>query len=66
MKSRSSTTTELHNPHRGEILMEDLLQPMSLPQTAPARAVGVPPRRIHEIALGTRAVTADADLRLAH
>jgi antitoxin HigA-1 len=45
--------------------MEDFLKPMSLSQTALARAVGVPPRRINEIVLGKRAITADTDLRLA-
>jgi addiction module HigA family antidote len=64
--SRSSTTTELlRNPHPGEILMEEFLKPMGLSQTALARAIGVPPRRINEIVLGKRAVTADSDLRLA-
>ena len=66
IKSKSSTTTELlHNPHPGEILMEEFLAPMQLSQTALARAIGVPPRRINEIVLGKRAVTADTDLRLA-
>ena len=65
-KSRSSTTTNrLHNPHPGEILMEKFLRPMRLSQTALARAIGVPPRRINEIVLGKRAITADTDLRLA-
>jgi addiction module HigA family antidote len=65
-KSRSSTTTELlHNPHPGEILLEEFLRPMQLSQTALASAIGVPPRRINEIVLGKRAVTADTDLRLA-
>jgi antitoxin HigA-1 len=65
-KSKSSTTTELvHNPHPGEILMEEFLKPMALSQTALARAIGVPPRRINEIVLGKRAITADTDLRLA-
>jgi antitoxin HigA-1 len=45
--------------------MEDFLAPMSLSQTALANAIGVPPRRINEIVLGRRAVTADTDLRLA-
>ena len=64
--SRSSTTTELlPNPHPGEIMLEEFLKPMSLSQTALARAIGVPPRRINEIVLGKRAVTADTDLRLA-
>ena len=64
--SKSSTTTELlRNPHPGEILLQDFLAPMQLSQTALARAVSVPPRRINEIVLGKRAITADTDLRLA-
>jgi addiction module HigA family antidote len=65
-KSRSSTTTELlRNPHPGEILIDEFLKPMGLSQSGVARAIGVPPRRINEIVLGKRAVTADTDLRLA-
>ena len=65
-KSRSSTTIDLlPNPHPGEILFEEFLKPMSLSQTALANAIGVPPRRINEIVLGKRAITADTDLRLA-
>ena len=65
-KSRSSTTTDLlPNPHPGDILMEEFLKPMALSQTALAKAIKVPPRRINEIVLGKRAVTADTDLRLA-
>jgi addiction module HigA family antidote len=41
------------------------MKPMGLTQNALARAIGVPPRRINEIVLGKRAVTADSDLRLA-
>jgi len=55
----------LPNPHAGEILFEEFLKPLGLSQTALARAIGVPPRRINEIVLGKRAVTADTDLRLA-
>ena len=66
IKSKSSTTTELlPNPHPGEILLEDFLRPMALSQNALANAIDVPPRRINEIVLGKRAVTADTDLRLA-
>jgi addiction module HigA family antidote len=54
----------LPNPRPGEILLEEFLKPMTLSQTALARAVGVPPRRINEIVLGKRAITADTDLRL--
>jgi len=64
--SRSLTITEqLPNPHPGDILLEEFLKPMGLSQTALARAIGVPPRRINEIVLGKRTVTADSDLRLA-
>ena len=66
MRSKSSTTTDrLPNPTPGEILLGDFLKPMDLSQTALARAIGVPPRRINEIVLGKRAVTADTDLRLS-
>ena len=40
------------------------MRPLKLSQTALARALRVPPRRINEIVLGRRAVTADTDLRL--
>ncbi len=64
--SRSSTTTdEIPNPTPGEILLLDFIEPMGLTQSGLARAIGVPPRRINEIVLGKRAVTADTDLRLA-
>lgn len=64
-KSSTTTTDLLPNPHPGEILLEEFLTPMALSQNAIARAVHVPPRRINEIVLGKRAMTADTDLRLA-
>lgn len=65
MPLKSSIITEelLPNPHPGEILLEDFLTALS--QNALARAVKVSPRRINEIVLGKRQVTADTDLRLA-
>lgn len=65
MLKSSTTIADLSNPHPGEILLEEFLKPMGLSQNALARAVGVPPRRINEIVLARRAVTADTDLRLA-
>jgi addiction module HigA family antidote len=66
IRSKSSIATNLlHNPHPGEILLQKFLEPMNLSQTRLARAIGVPPRRINEIVLGKRAITADSDLRLA-
>jgi addiction module HigA family antidote len=61
----SATIDRLHNPHPGEILLVEFLKPMKLSQTKLAKAIGVPPRRINEIVLGKRAITADTDLRLA-
>ncbi|WP_246780541.1 HigA family addiction module antitoxin [Rhizobium sp. AQ_MP] len=58
-------TELLPNPHPGDILLEDFLKPMELSQNALARAVNVPPRRINEIVLGKRSLTADTDLRLS-
>jgi addiction module HigA family antidote len=67
--SKSSTITKggrlLPNPTPGEILLEEFLKPMGVSQNELARAIHVPPRRINEIVLGKRAVTADTDLRLA-
>jgi addiction module HigA family antidote len=57
--------TRLPNPHPGEVLLEEFLRPMGLSQNALARAIHVPPRRINELVLGKRSVTADTDLRLA-
>lgn len=51
--------------HPGVILMEDWLKPMGLRQYALAKAIAVPPRRIHEIVHGLRAITADTALRFA-
>ncbi len=55
----------LRNIHPGEILLEEFLRPMGISQNRIAREVGVPPRRINEIVLGKRAITADTALRLS-
>jgi addiction module HigA family antidote len=51
--------------HPGEILQEEFLGPLELSQNQVARDLGVPPRRINEIILGKRRVSADTALRLA-
>jgi antitoxin HigA-1 len=55
----------LPNPHPGEVLLEEFLKPFGMSQNELARALGVPPRRVNEIVLGKRGITADTALRLA-
>jgi len=50
--------------HPGQVLHESFMEPRKLSQNALARAIEVPPRRINEIILGKRKITADTDLRL--
>jgi antitoxin HigA-1 len=56
---------KLHPVHPGEILQEEFLKPMGLSQNKLALNIGVPARRINEIVLMKRKVTADTALRLA-
>jgi antitoxin HigA-1 len=70
MTSRSSTIIERHARqlppvHPGEILLEDFLKPMGISRYRLAKALGVPPQRIHDLVHGRRAMTADTALRLA-
>jgi addiction module HigA family antidote len=58
-------TKRLAPVHPGEVLLEDFLKPLSLSQYALAKSLSVPPRRINEIVLGKRSVTADTALRLS-
>ena len=58
-------TTKLAPIHPGEILREEFMKPRNLSQNALARALNVPPRRINEIVLEKRGITADTALRLA-
>ncbi|HET7144032.1 MAG TPA: HigA family addiction module antitoxin [Anaerolineales bacterium] len=58
--------SEKLNPvHPGEVLLEEFLKPMNLSQNRLAIDIGVDARRINEIVLGVRSVTADTALRLA-
>ena len=51
--------------HPGELLLEEFLKPMGISQYRLARSISVPPRRINEIVLGKRSITADTALRLS-
>ena len=56
---------KLHPVHPGEVLSEEFLKPMGLSQNRLALDIGVPPRRINEIVLEKRRITADTALRLS-
>ena len=59
------TQYKLQPVHPGEVLREEFLKPMELSQNRLALDIGVPARRINEIVLGKRGITADTALRLA-
>ncbi len=56
--------SKLKPVHPGEVLLEEFLKPMGLSQHRLALNIGVSPRRINEIVLGKRGITADTALRL--
>ena len=56
---------KLYPVYPGEVLLEEFLKPMDISQNRLALNIGVPPRRINEIVLGKRGITADTALRLA-
>ena len=58
-------TDNLSPVHPGEVLLEEFILPMNLSQNRLAIDIGVDARRINEIVLGKRAVTADTALRLS-
>lgn len=51
--------------HPGEVLLEEFIKPMGLSQNRLGLDIGVHPRRINEIVLQKRRITADTALRLA-
>jgi antitoxin HigA-1 len=59
------TDVKLLPIHPGEVLLEEFLKPMGLSQSRLALDISVHPRRINEIVLGKRSITADTALRLA-
>lgn len=59
------TAKRLPPVHPGEVLLEEFLKPLGLSQNRLALDIGVSPRRINEIVLGKRRVTAETALRLS-
>ena len=58
-------TNKLSPIHPGEVLLEEFIKPMNLSQNRLAIDIGVDARRINEIILGKRRITADTALRLS-
>jgi antitoxin HigA-1 len=58
-------TEKLHPVHPGEVLLEEFIKPMNISQNRLAIEIGVDARRVNEIVLGARSITADTALRLA-
>ena len=59
------TTKKLSPVHPGEILQHEFIEPFGLNQNRLAKAIHVPARRINEIVLKKRSITADTALRLS-
>ena len=58
-------TDKLSPVHPGEVLLEEFIKPMGLSQHRLVINIGVDARRINEIVLGKRAITAETALRLS-
>lgn len=66
--SRSRTTTSaewLHNPHAGEMLASEFMEPLGLDAKALARAIDARPEHLQGVIAGDRPMDAELDLRLA-
>jgi len=59
------TNKKLEPVHPGEVLFEEFLKPLGLSQHRLALDIGVDARRINEIVLKKRSVSANTALRLA-
>ena len=57
--------TRIPPVHPGEVLLEDFLKPLGISQYRLAQEMKVYPRKINEIVLGKRSITADTALRLS-
>ena len=52
-------------PHPGETIREDVLDPLCISVNQLAKALGITARRLNDLVLGRRGITADMALRLA-
>ncbi|HZG07454.1 MAG TPA: HigA family addiction module antitoxin [Allosphingosinicella sp.] len=66
--SRSRTTTNpewLHNPHAGEMLATEFMEPLGLDAASLAQAIGASPEHVAAVIAGSAPMDAELDLRLA-
>lgn len=66
--SKSSTTTDrdwLHNPHAGELLVSEFMEPLELDHASLAQAIAVDPSRLDAVIRGSARIDGELDLRLA-
>ena len=66
--SKSSTTTDpdwLHNPHAGELLAQEFMEPHGLDVVSLALALAIAPDPLHAVIDGSARIDAELDLRLA-
>ena len=67
--SKSSTTTTdpewLHNPHAGEMLFAEFMEPLDLTADVLAASLAVAPARLDGVIAGRIRMDAELDLRLA-
>jgi antitoxin HigA-1 len=61
----SMKNTKLPPVHPGEVLLEEFLKPLAITQYRLAKSISVPPRRVNEIVLHKRGVSADTALRFS-
>jgi len=66
--SKSSIITEsewLHNPHAGELLVSEFMEPLALDVATLAEAIAVEPSRLEAVINGAVRIDGELDLRLA-
>lgn len=63
IEERGMSKRDFSPIHPGEILREEFLVPLNISQYRLAKEIHVPPRRINEIVLEKRGISADTALR---
>ncbi|MDE2562002.1 MAG: HigA family addiction module antidote protein [Sphingomonadales bacterium] len=66
--SKSSTTTEadwLHNPHAGELILSEFMEPLGLEPAELAKAISTDSARLRSVIDGSARIDGELDLRLA-